>query len=489
MIKYIKKLLFGRFRSLKLSMFYALLVGIIAAAGTYFLCQIASSAYIENYYLSDERRKQRESDYLSALQEFVLNNELSSSDTETLAKWVQDNRYIYVMIYKDDKLVIESGSIKDDADKDGESGDGDDMPNDPSEDSEGNKNGTDNYPDSGFTVTFPTREDLIKYAEEKGTYPIAMSDGVPLLVSMADFTEYFYYDMMNIVSLVIAVAVMTLIIMFYFHRITTRITKLAKDVSVVASGDMEHEIRQDRIGKDEIGELTDNIENMRSSMLENIAKERAAIDSNTELITSMSHDIRTPLTVLLGYIDVMKLHASDAVMRDYITASENTALRLKKMSDDMFNYFLVFGGGVNDVDIVEYDAHTLFEQILFEHILLLREQGYTVEIRGDEILGVNGNITVKTDAPKLMRIAENIFSNVTKYADKNYPVSIYASTKGEKLVVEIVNHILQNAKDVESNGIGLKTCYKLAEAIGIDFTVEGDTETYTVMLSFNIVAR
>ena len=110
------------------------------------------------------------------------------------------------------------------------------------------------------------------------------------------------------------------------------------------------------------------------------------MDANAELVTSMSHDIRTPLTVLLGYLNVMKLRAPDEEMMSYINASEKTALRLKKLSDDMFSYFLLFGGGATEVDMQEYDAYTLFDQMLSEHVLLLREQGYNVELDIADIL-------------------------------------------------------------------------------------------------------
>ena len=193
-------------------MFYALTVGMIGAVGMYILCQIASSAYINNYYLSEQKRKEREDNYLAELQNYVDRNELDSEDTENLAKWVSSNRYLYVMIYKDDKLLIDSGTASEKEENVGGVGDK------PTHDS-GEGMGTDDkehspYPDSGLTVTFPTKEDLIKYAEEKGTYPIEMNDGVPLLVSVVDYTEYFYFDMTNIASLVVAVVVMTFIIMF-----------------------------------------------------------------------------------------------------------------------------------------------------------------------------------------------------------------------------------------------------------------------------------
>ena len=459
-----------------MSMLYALVVSIVISIFTFIITELASQAYIENKYLSDDSRRIREQNYLSELQSFVDRHELESVDTDILADWVRDNRYLYVMIYKDDQLLLDSdtASKPNDDENEEEDEETEEQPDDEKKEEQG--------PESGITVTFPTREDLIAYAKERGTYPIEMTDGIPLLVSLVDYTEYFYYDIVNIISLGLAGIVLIVIIMLYFNSITGRITKLAKNVAVVASGDMDHSVKPEAKNKDEIYRLADNVENMRCAMLETIAKEREAINSNTELITSMSHDIRTPLTVLLGYIDLMKMNTSDEKLSEYLEASENTAMRLKQMSDDMFGYFVVFGEEGRNVDIEKYEVSTLFEQIISEKVLLLSEQGYRINVTRSE--NIPETLTVMTDAPKLMRIAENIFSNITKYADKDYPVSISTIYNNNKVTVAIVNKTLQNTKMVESNGIGLKTCYKLAELIGIDFFVEQTDGNFAVRLTF-----
>ena len=124
---------------------------------------------------------------------------------------------------------------------------------------------------------------------------------------------------------------------------------------MVSDGNMHHNIHYD--GDDELTRLSYNVEQMRSSMLKNIQLEREARDSNAELITSMSHDIRTPLTVLLGYLEMMKNHEGcDEEMTDYIEASENTAMRLKQLSDDMLKYSLAFGDAPGDVTLEDADA-------------------------------------------------------------------------------------------------------------------------------------
>jgi signal transduction histidine kinase len=194
----------------------------------------------------------------------------------------------------------------------------------------------------------------------------------------------------------------------------------------------------------------------------------------------MSHDIRTPLTVLLGYLDIMKLHAPDEEMMNYINASEKTALRLKKLSDDMFSYFLLFGGGAAEVDMQEYDARTLVDQMLSEHVLLLTEQGYNVEL--DMASMTNDGLVVRTDANLLKRIVENLMSNILKYADRERPITVSGRLEEEMLVVTVENFIPEVINNADSNKIGLKTCVKLAKLMDAQLTATEADGKFTVLL-------
>ena len=92
-------------------------------------------------------------------------------------------------------------------------------------------------------------------------------------------------------------------------NIDTAREDMERGVGYVADGDTGHHVNME--GYDEITALSRSVEQMRVSILAKIESERKAIEANSELITSMSHDIRTPLTVLLGYIDMMKERSED----------------------------------------------------------------------------------------------------------------------------------------------------------------------------------
>ena len=238
-------------------------------------------------------------------------------------------------------------------------------------------------------------------------------------------------------------------------------------------------------GKDEIATLAANVENMRSSMVENHEKEKAALNANSELITSMSHDIRTPLTVLLGYLDIMRASAEgNEEMQAYIKAAESTALRLKRLSDDMFGYLLVFGNSNSQPVLEEYNAETLILQMLSEHILLIGESGYNVDTTAINHASLVGKKVV-TDPQSLVRIFDNAFSNLYKYADKEKPIKISISAEACEIIVEISNHIRRDGERVESNGIGLRTCKKLAEQLNAGFEFGGNDNTYFVKLTLH----
>ncbi len=459
--------------SLRIRFFLILVISIGVGIGIYFIVHFSSYRYINNVYASVPNKESREKAYLEDLQEFVIRNDVSSEDMRKVSEWVKSHKYVYLLLSKDDEIFYTSDDAdkKDDVDID-----------DPDDPDGGDKNKEDEKEPGGITIDYPTREELLADAAKKDQHPIEFADGT-MLASVTDFTEYLYYDVANIASIIVALLFVIIAITGYFHFVTNRIIRLGSDVNKVAEGDMNYKIKAK--GNDEISKLSVNVDNMRTSMIENFKKEREALDSNTALITSMSHDIRTPLTVLLGYIDIIKTKThGDEEMENYLSAAESTAMRLKKLSDDMFNYFLVFGGKEMEISIESYDAATLIGQMLSEHILLMKESGYEVDEKTDfaELIGHE----VSTDAQKLIRIFDNIFSNIYKYADKNSPVSISFEKIDNKIYLCFSNAVSKDKSRVESNGIGLKTCKKLGEYIGADFNAHESEGIFTVTVALNV---
>ena len=448
MIKNLISRIKAKCESLYVGLIFNILLGIAVGVTVYALIQLVSDSYIRLNYASEERRDEREAQEIEELQSFVDKNGVEKEDLAKIAEWASEKRYLYLMLYDGGRLVYTSdlGLIPADGM----------IPE-----------SSDTVVNSGLTVDHPTNATLRERAYEGERHTVTLGDGA-LSAAIYDYSEYMQFDLMNILSMVFAFVALCSIIINYFRRIVKRIRKLEAEVTIVTHSNMEHKVASK--GLDEIGRLAHNIENMREAIIENLKKEREARDSNTELITAMSHDIRTPLTVLLGYLEMMKAEVDELpLLKEYIETSERTALRLKQLSDDMFKYSLAFGNSLDNIVLEPYDAGMLFEQMLAEHVLLLRENGYNAVVNNELFALAEGTVVV-TEPQNLMRILDNIFSNVRKYADPEKPVTITATQgEGARIVFECKNSIRTDAYKAESNKIGLKTCERLASKIAERF--------------------
>ena len=455
-----KRRIFFNYSSLYVGLFYTIILGVVCALITYSGVKKLSDAAIDKYYNSDENRIEREEAYINSLQNFCDENSISCDNTEKIAKWTGENKYAYLLIYKDDEVYFSS-------------------------DMGSNKEGDSDYSFIGGIVSFPNREELVTAAQENDMYELVLSDG-SLYASVAEFTDYLYIDLARLMAVILAVLMFGTFLIIYVSRIISRVKKLDRDVAFVSLGETSHAISC--AGRDELTTLAENIDDMRNSIIEKLNNEREIKEANNELVTSISHDIRTPLTILLGYIDMMKSHANcEGELREYVTASENTAMRLKQLSDDMFKYSLAFGDTNKGIKLEEYDADTLLEQLVSEHMLLLSESGF--DIQSKRIGRRFDGMTVYTDAQNLMRIIDNTFSNISKYADRNFPIEFTMERVGMSVVLESKNKICEDVSEVESNGIGLKTCARLARLIAEEFYYREEDGYFVTRLALKLHER
>ena len=438
-----------RYESLYIGLIANIILGALLAALTYGIIAIASGLIVDNLYSSTESKNARREGYAVSLQEYIDERGLTGDEEGAFVEWAEDNQYVYVLIYKDTKLLFTSGDSTD--------------------------------ADATAGIVYPNREELIADALAHDVFEITTASGT-LHAAFSDYKGEYVRGLFTLVAFFLAFTALSVTLIAYLKQVIGRIKRLDSDVTVVSSINMNHKVVCE--GEDEIARLSTNVEAMRNSLLESVKKERDAREANTELVTSMSHDIRTPLTVLLGYLEMMRDRAGDdEIMRAYVQSSEKTALRLKELSDDMFKYALAFGdaGGIK---LEKYEAQTLILQLLSEHLVLLSERGYTHTLTS--LPAFSDEDMLVTDPQNLMRIIDNIFSNLYKYAESTEPVDI-AVERGEGYVKIIFkNKIKKNTEGAESNGIGIKTCRRLAKFVLDGFDIDNDGEYYKTTLTIKM---
>mgnify|MGYP003290097545 FL=1 len=223
---------------------------------------------------------------------------------------------------------------------------------------------------------------------------------------------------------------------------------------------------------------------MRSTLVDKINSENKAWKTNQELITSISHDIRNPLTSLVGYSDILhnKQYSSQAECESYLERCRDKIYRLKELTDELFKYALVYGKQEVEVNKTEEDASILLGQLIGEPLTELKSENCNTSLT----VLIN-DITVSVDVLVLKRVFDNLFSNIRKYADLEKPVVATVTKNGEKLNVKLINYIRNVDNPIESSKIGLRTCERLCKSLDIEFSYSEKKDKFTVELFIPIV--
>ena len=399
---------------------------------------LLGNAMVEEVYLSGEAMDRRMGQEISSFRSFVEENRIASTDVYAVGQWNREHPNVNLTIYGISATV---SSTPDGAELVGNEG--------------------------GIVV----RAELsLQFVKE---YPVNFRDGV-FTVAVYDTSRTMVSMAVNLSALALAALVFLAAVLLYEQHITRTVQTLSRQVRQVSRGDLQMQITPQTA--DEIGQLALDVDTMRLSIIDKLQREEEAWKANSQLITAISHDVRTPLTALLGYLEIVSdEHLSPEERSAYLEVCKNNALRLKSLTDELFGFFLVFGKPRPDQIMEEFDAAMLLEQVLLEHEMDLSQRGFQVEASAEAISG-----RLQVDLGHFRRIFDNLFSNVRKYADPAYPVTISQRIDRDELLVTISNRINPSATRVESNRIGLQTCHKLVAAMGGEFNQSRTKDTFMV---------
>ena len=399
---------------------------------------LLGNALVEQVYLSSDALNRRMENEISDFRSFVEENSLASTDVNAVGQWNREHPKITLTIYGRTTTLSSSAE---------------------GAELVGNETG----------IVVRSEEKLWLSKE----YPVNFRDGV-FTVAVYDSSRNMVRSAVNLSALALAALVYVATVLLYDQHITRTVQTLSRQVRQVSRGDLGMQITPQT--SDEIGQLALDVDAMRLSIIDKLRREKEAWSANSQLITAISHDVRTPLTALLGYLEILSDESLSPEERSaYLEVCKNNALRLKGLTDELFGFFLVFGKPQPDQQPEEFDAVTLLEQVLLEHEMDLTQRGFRVETSSDPVTG-----SLQVDLGHFRRIFDNLFSNVRKYADPAFPVTITQHLDRDELTVTITNHIRQDAARVESNRIGLQTCHKLVAAMGGEFNQSRTKDTFTV---------
>lgn len=424
-----------------------LLLAAVAVSGLFFVVINYAGEQMITKIFSDSSHIEKLSEaYIQDLQDYIDETKAVSNDSEKLTEWVRKRKIVSIQVYKDEILTYDS-----------------------------------NYPDAAVEDA----EAEGAYYEWEYYYTAEFADGTAD-VFLYGFFSYPLYSYAMTAEILLAVILLVAIVILGIRKPVRYIGRLKAECEILGSGDLDYQVTVQ--GKDELSLLARGLDNMRMALRESNEKEAELTAANRRMITEMSHDLRTPLTSLLIYTEILgKKAAKDPRQAmEYVRKIEKKARQIKRLSDNIFEYALITEETKAELGEPQ-TLRELFYDPLSEMTAYLGERGYMVELRPDTGSGSERR-QIRVNEEYINRIMDNIVSNIEKYADKSMPVrieTIYTEEYGGLAFRNGISCSTEDRRKTEgSTNIGLHNVEKMMKNMDGYFRVKQTENIFEITLIF-----
>lgn len=418
-------------KSIYLKTIKLLLIATIASVAFLFIFENVGFSLLDKHYDSAKYALKENARYNNKFQSYVDKNKVRSTDSKMIDSWVRKKKLIKFVVIKNEEQVYSFSRITVEDDPD-----------------------------------FRNNESM----------NIVFYDGLATVYFERAYA-FTMYSFVFTLSLIIAFVLFVIIMLSGLRKELKMIKKLRDDLKVIESGNLNYEVKVQ--GNDEFSELADSINEMRKSLRDLFKSENDLKESNRQIVAEMSHDLRTPLTSILLYTELLKNHRyhDEAQMNQYINKIDTKATQIKEMTDTLFEYALTEYN--KNINIREEDVETTFSEELSNAYGYLLDRGYKVE---SEIIWGDSKILMSTKY--VQRIFDNLISNIEKYADINEEIKIILAEEEEYVVISIANKARTVNNGIDSNNVGLLNVSKMMEAMDGSCKVEKKNGKFKISLYF-----
>ena len=248
----------------------------------------------------------------------------------------------------------------------------------------------------------------------------------------------------------------------YIRKITDGIDRLH---------DPENTVSIPLQGNNELTALAAAINEMSQARQQLRQKEQALAEEKEQLVRSLSHDIRTPLTSILAYSELLAQQA-EGEQKAQLTTIRSKAEQIRDLTS------VLLDGTRRNLELFD-DGKLLMEQICAEFEEQLEDQ-FSIFIGLDRCPAFSARL----DVQELRRIFDNLVSNIRKYADPAQPVNLVIEYENGMLLIRQTNAILPQTSQAESYGIGLNSIRRIAQGYGGSVTLEETPGQFSISIIF-----
>ena len=212
------------------------------------------------------------------------------------------------------------------------------------------------------------------------------------------------------------------------------VNEITKGIRQIADGDLETVIEPK--GEDELTYIATSLNDMTEKIKDLMEKERVAERTKNELITSVAHDLRTPLTSIIGYMGFLSADnkLNEEVRKRYIEIVYQKAKRLEKLIEDLFSFTKLNYGQIA-MKIGKVDLVMLLNQLLDDFYPSFENHGLT-----QEFISSQSSIVLDGDGNLLARLFDNLINNAIKYGAEGKVIRVEIAEEQEQVIVKVINY-------------------------------------------------
>ncbi|UWD50452.1 sensor histidine kinase [Clostridioides difficile] len=280
--------------------------------------------------------------------------------------------------------------------------------------------------------------------------------------------------------------------------ITKRLSYLSyviEGTEKIKEGELDYKIKIS--GNDNFTSLAENINNIGEGLDKAIEEQVKSERMKSDLITNVSHDLKTPLTSIINYVDLIKKEDSiqPEYINDYINVLESKSKRLKLLIEDLFEASRVSSGNI-ELQVSKIDLVQLLRQSIGE-----LEEKLSVNNLSIRLNVPNEKVYIWADGRRMYRVFENLLSNIAKYSLESTRVylDVYESGDDVKIVMKNISSYELNfdpseimerfkradeSRNTEGSGLGLAIARDLVNLQGGKFYIEIDGDLFKANLEF-----
>lgn len=390
---------------------------------------------IDGYYENRETTRSYNEKYIAKLQRFITEEGVSAEDYDKLDKWAGDNRLVYIEIMKDNKWIYPSEFNMDEV--------------------ENEENGS--LSDSRDSV-----------------YNVEFSDGTAQVFIMG---MYFYnaYMIALVVDIIASFTLFMLLMMLGIRRKILYINRLSHDIEILEGGNLEYEVCVQ--GKDEITDLARGLNAMRASFKNQIEETGRLAKANQDMITEISHDLRTPITAVLLYAEILQKGKCKDTEK-YLDKIIKKISHMKDLSDRMLEYSA--NAGAKRYIPAEYMP---MEEGMYDELSDMCHylEGQGLKVKSD-LIWQKGSIWVYEEY--LVRILDNISSNILKYADRQTDILIRNEYYEDECALFFENTCIRDQRSKDGYSIGIRNVKNMMKEMDGSCEAAEDGGIFRICLRF-----